>query len=133
MSGRRHRSRSRLTRELRPDVATHNGVAGIDPARATVPAKPRKSRLGRLTHCTGKRNGLPRARVSTSTVSRCASSVGPRYQGVFGDGSMTLSPNRAEIGIATMAAEAELCGEVAVLVGDAFELVLRESRPGRSC
>jgi len=39
--------------------------------RSTVPAKPRKSRSGRLTHCTGSRNGFVCIRVwSTSTVSR---------------------------------------------------------------
>ena len=37
---------------------------------AIVPAKPRKSELGRLTHCTGMRNGLPARSSSTSTVSR---------------------------------------------------------------
>ena len=39
-------------------------VAGRDACReATVPAKPRKSAFGRLTHCTGKRNGCPAASV----------------------------------------------------------------------
>ena len=32
-----------------------------------VPAKPRKSRCGRLTHCTGMRNGALRRSSSTST------------------------------------------------------------------
>ena len=48
-----------------------------------MPAKPRKSRLGRLTYCTGKRNGRSCRPCSISTVSRCSSSVGPAYQGMF--------------------------------------------------
>jgi hypothetical protein len=36
------------------------------------PLKPRKSKLGRFTHCTGIRNGFsPAAFASTSTVSKC--------------------------------------------------------------
>jgi MFS family permease len=39
-------------------------VAGRDRPEAIVPEKPRKSRFGRFTHCTGKRNGLlPRGRA----------------------------------------------------------------------
>ena len=42
--------------------ATHAGAAGLP--------KPRKSRFGRLTHCTGMRNGLAARSSLTSTVSR---------------------------------------------------------------
>jgi len=65
-----------------------------------VPEKPRKSRLGRLTHCTGRRKGLSASAVSTSTTSRCDSSEGPVYQGVSFDFSITLMPKRADSGIA---------------------------------
>ena len=35
-----------------------------------------------------------------STESRCSSRVGPRYQGIRADRAVTLSPNRADSGIA---------------------------------
>ncbi len=92
----------RLTVLVRPDVATAMASPCAIRPLATVPEKPRKSRFGRLTHCTGKRNGLTVSAVSTSTVSRWPSSAGPVYQGVFALLAITLSPKRAEIGIGTM-------------------------------
>jgi hypothetical protein len=47
----------RLTVLVRPDGCTRMAVPGVMLPPAIVPAKPRKSRLGRLTHCTGSRNG----------------------------------------------------------------------------
>ena len=41
-----------------PDEATTIRSPGLTLPEATVPENPRKSRFGRLTHCTGKRNGL---------------------------------------------------------------------------
>ena len=66
-----------------------------------MPEKPRKSRLGRFTHCTGKRKGFSIASAATSTVSRCSSSVGPWCQGVLPERVVTLSPKRALIGTGT--------------------------------
>src|SRR5579884_2399262 len=55
--------------------------------------------MGLITHCTGKRR-LSRSRSEAiSTVSRCSSSSGPSYQGMLVEGSTTLSPCSAEIGI----------------------------------
>jgi hypothetical protein len=90
----------RLTVEVRPDFATAMASPGLTLPLAMVPEKPRKSRLGRFTHCTGMRNARSDSAVSTSTVSRCSSSAGPVYQGVFSLLAMTLSPNRADSGIA---------------------------------
>src|SRR5438045_9676508 len=62
---------------------------------AIVPEKPRKLRFGRRTYCTGN---LIWARLRSEamwTVSKCAKSGGPAYQGIFGDLSTTLSPLRA--------------------------------------
>ena len=65
-----------------------------------VPAKPRKSWLGRFTHCTGMRSGAASAPTDTGTVSRWSSSALPRYHGVAAERETTLSPCTADTGIA---------------------------------
>ena len=82
----------RVTCDVRPERATTTGSPGFTMPLTIVPAKPRKSRFGRFTHCTGMRNGLDTSSLSTSTVSRWSSSVGPSYQGVRSLAAMTLSP-----------------------------------------
>ena len=56
-------------------------TASLSPTRkipaASVPAKPRKSRLGRFTYCTGKRTGWRSSSRSTSADSSSASRVSP--------------------------------------------------------
>ena len=59
-----------MTRDVRPRRRPRWRRPAGRGREATVPAKPRKSRLGRFTHCTGKRNGLARSALATSTVSR---------------------------------------------------------------
>ena len=55
----RHRSRCRATRELWPEAATTTGSPVLDRARTRRFRHSRGNRrFGRLTHCTGKRNGL---------------------------------------------------------------------------
>ena len=73
----------------RPDLRTRARTAaprsrrrGLALPLAIVPEKPRKSRFGRLTHCTGMRNGAAARSSPTSTVSRCSSRCGPSYHGV---------------------------------------------------
>jgi hypothetical protein len=63
------------------------------------PEKPRKSRFGRFTHCTGIRNDCSARSSSTGTVSRKPSSVGPWYHGVFALGTTMLSPFSADSGM----------------------------------
>jgi hypothetical protein len=59
-------------------------IAGLDLPVAIRPEKPRKSRLGRLTHCTGRRNGLPDRRVvDLDRFQMLDQRLGPVYQGVF--------------------------------------------------
>jgi hypothetical protein len=58
-------------------------VAGRMTPEAIWPEKPRKSRFGRLTHCTGMRNGLPCRSSSTGASSSQRISGGPEYQGDF--------------------------------------------------
>ena len=71
---------------------------------AIRPEKPRKSRFGRLTHCTGMQNGLPWSTVeSSSTVSRWCIKVGPEYHGVLAERVVMLSPLKPEIGIGVKA------------------------------
>ncbi len=65
-----------------------------------VPVKPRKSELGRFTHCTGSRKGASCMRSwSTSTASRYCMSVGPPYHGIASDASTMLSPRSADMGM----------------------------------
>ena len=67
---------------------------------ATRPLYPRKSGSGRITYCTGIRNGWPAGDSSTSALSRWSRSVGPAYQGMDSLARVRLSPVRAEIGTA---------------------------------
>ena len=60
----------RATRLSRPDGTTRIFSPWLTVPLTIVPAKPRKSRFGRLTHCTGRRNGWCCRRSSISTVSR---------------------------------------------------------------
>ena len=87
------------TRLVLPEPATRTRSPTATDPETTVPEKPRKSALGRLTHCTGKRNGeaVPAA---ISTDSRWSSRLGPRYQDSRSEQRATLSPWRAESGIA---------------------------------
>ena len=89
----------RSTVDVVPDGATRTRSPTAHRAADDPPAKPRKSRSGRLTHCTGIRNEPPPATSATSTDSRCCSSVGPSYHGVRSLGTLTLSPCSAEIGM----------------------------------
>ena len=85
-----------------PDGRTRTASPGFTLPVAISPAKPRKSRLGRLTHCTGIRNGFCASTAErTSTVSRCSTKLGPPYQGVWALGAdVMLSPLNPEIGMA---------------------------------
>jgi hypothetical protein len=73
-------------------IATTTWSPGRTRPLATVPQIPRKSEFGRLTHCTGKRNGLSAAGDAISIDSRQCISVGPRYHGMAGLATVTLSP-----------------------------------------
>ena len=66
---------------------------------ATVPQKPRKSRFGRLTYCTGKRRSIRLRSEAMCTVSSWCSSVSPWYHGMCVLGSTTLSPFSADSGM----------------------------------
>ncbi len=85
-----------------PEGTTRTVSPGFTVPLAIRPEKPRKSRLGRLTHCTGIRKLRACAAVpATSTVSRCSTRLGPSYHGVLGEGAeVMLSPLKPEIGIA---------------------------------
>ena len=69
-----------------PDGMTRTFAPGRTDPLVTNPEKPRKSAFGRLTHCTGIRNGCAAGPASISTFSRWASSVGPAYQGAAAAG-----------------------------------------------
>ena len=92
----------RVTVLVRPDGRTLTVSPGRTVPPTIMPAKPRKSRSGRLTHCTGIRNGPLAASSWTSTDSRCASNGGPVYHGVCSLGSVTLSPTSADTGMQVM-------------------------------
>src|SRR3546814_15367764 len=82
-----------------PDGRTRMASPGFTVPEPIKPENPRKSRLGRFTHCTAMRNGrCARRSVSNSTVSRWSSNTGPLYQGVLSLLSVILSPFRPEMG-----------------------------------
>ena len=58
---------------LRPEGRAAISSPGLALPQTMVPEKPRKSRFGRLTHCTGMRNGRAERLSPTSMVSRCSS------------------------------------------------------------
>ena len=95
---------TRVTVLVLPEGSTRTASPGLTVPLAMSPEKPRKSRFGRFTHCTGMRNGrAASAAVLTSTVSRCPIKVGPEYHGVFALGDVMLSPLKPEIGSAVNA------------------------------
>ncbi len=101
----------RVTDDSLPDAATTTlSPSRIDPD-TTVPEKPRKSRFGRFTHCTGKRNGFSVRLCSASTPSRYSSSVGPSYQRIRSERAVTLSPKRADNGIGVIEAKPSDCAK----------------------
>ena len=94
---------------------------------AIWPVNPRKLWSGRLTHCTGSRSGLDAsAAMSSGTVSRCSSRLGPAYQGMRALRSPTLSPPSPDTGIAVQLCDADLVGEDAIIGGDRVERGLVE-------
>ena len=116
----------RAMRDALPEAATTTWSPGATRPAAMVPAKPRKSRFGRFTHCTGKRKGFDPRSCATSTGSRCSISVGPLYQGMLPERAVTLSPKRALIGTGTMDRKPSSDGEGDVVADDAVEGVLAE-------
>ena len=73
----REPTRMRAMRLARPDAATTISSPTRRGRRRSCPAKPRKSWFGRLTHCTGRRNGAATdAAARRRRVSRCSSSAG---------------------------------------------------------
>ena len=85
------------------EVFPEGSAMTVSPLRtipdATLPQKPRKSRFGRSTYCTGKRKSVKLWSLSICTVSRKSSKEIPLYHGVRSDLSTTLSPSSAERGI----------------------------------
>ena len=90
-----------LTVLVLPEGSERSSSPGLTVPVAIWPEKPRKSRLGRLTHCTGMRKGLAwLAVLLTSMVSRWSISTGPSYQLVLSERVVMLSPARPDIGMA---------------------------------
>ena len=86
-----------------------------------VPAKPRKSECGRLTHCTGSRNGFAARSSSTSTVSRYSSRCGPRIPGRAGAAARNIVAEARRERDRLDVPEAELGREARELAGDPLE------------
>ena len=88
--------------ERLPEGSTATSSPTLNAPAQTVPAKPRKSRFGRQTHCTGRRPlCVPSSPVSLiTTFSRYASTEGPVYQGVRVEAAIRLSPVSADSGTA---------------------------------
>ena len=83
-----------FTRLSLPDGSTMTSSPFRTIPDATVPEKPRKSRLGRRTYCTGKRRSVRLRSLAMCTVSRWSSSGGPEYHGIASLRETTLSPLR---------------------------------------
>ena len=84
-----------------PEGSTFTRSPGLTLPLAICPAKPRKSRSGRSTYCTGRRklaSGLGR---STGTLSSSSSTGLPLNHGVCSLRFTTLSPLSALMGTAT--------------------------------
>ena len=80
-----------LTRLETPDGLTRTLSPGLIEPLPMRPENPRKSRFGRLTHCTGIENGCCASRFCGSTVSSHCNRLGPRYHGIAPfPGSTTL-------------------------------------------
>ena len=105
----------RATDDVVPAGRTRTGSPGRIVPLTMRPEKPRKSRLGRLTHCTGRRKGRVAVSSSTWTVSRKPSSVGPWYQCMCELGATTLSPLSADTGMNVTSVRPMLSANVAVL------------------
>ena len=99
----------RLIVEVLPDGRHAHAVAEPDRAgRRSGPQKPRKSRFGRLTHCTGMRNGRSCVGGDVDLDGfQCSISGGPVYQGIFVERVAMLSPARPEIGMAAKLCDAD--------------------------
>ena len=98
-----------FTREARPDGRATTSSPGRIVPEATVPAKPRKSRCGRSTVCTGKRKSTKLRSAATCTFSSVCSSVCPWYQGMRSLRRVTLSPSSALSGMNVMSWMSSFC------------------------
>jgi hypothetical protein len=93
----------RATVLSRPEGRDFTRSPGLTVPAAIWPEKPRKSRFGRLTHCTGMRNDWPRRSSSTWTPSSQSIRIGPSNQGESSPREAMLAPVRPEIGIGVKA------------------------------
>ena len=89
---------SSLIRDSRPLGWTSTRSPIREVPEQTVPEKPLKPELGRLTHWTGSRKGSTELTSSISTASRISSREFPSYQGVVSEPTITLSPWSADMG-----------------------------------
>ena len=109
-----------LTRDARTEP-DHAPFARRHAPDTIVPENPRNSPFGRLTHCTGKRNGRSAESLGDSTVSRCSIRVGPSIPGharrALGD--VVAVPGRERD--RDQRGEAELRGELRVIGRDLVE------------
>ena len=115
----------RSIRVTRPDGRMRTSAPGAIVPDAIWPAKPRKSWLGRLTHCTGMRSGLAASAVDVERhrveMLEQARARVPRHRSLR---LMTLSPLRPDTGIATHSAIPILLGEFAIIGDDRVERAL---------
>src|SRR5690242_3646415 len=92
----------RVMVEVLPDGNTRIASPGLTVPLEMRPEKPRKSKLGRFTHCTAMRNGRSCiVVVSNSTFSRCDIKVGPVYHVILVDCVVMLSPLKPLMGMGT--------------------------------
>ncbi len=83
----------------RPEGSSTTESPGFTLPETIRPAKPRKPSCGRITICTGKRNGPWQSDAAGSMLSRYSSRADPPYHGIRADRSTTLSPSSALTGM----------------------------------
>ena len=90
----------RRTRVSRPEGMIRTRSPAFTVPEAIVPANPRKSSDGRITYCTGMRNGATGEACSTRTFSSNSKIGAPLYQAAFAPRVTTFSPVSALTGTA---------------------------------
>ncbi len=117
-----------FTRLVRPEGSTVTGSPRRTTPEASVPAKARKSRLGRMTYCTGNRRSVRLMSRAMGTVSRCSSSAGPSYHGVRRLRLTTLSPSSALMGMYVMSPASGISvGNCAAKARNSSQMALKTS------
>ena len=130
------------SRPRRRSCARPRGARRPRRLRATRRPRPRRRSRGSRgarrssagsTHCTGKRRWAASRSPAISIVSRRSRNVPPSHHGIRSDGSTTLSPCSAAIGIASASRTPSWSQSPSELRARSRGTAPRRTRPGPSC